>query len=397
MLAVVYAFEKFRSYLIMNKIIVYTDHSALKYLFAKKDSKARLLRWVLLLQEFKFKVIDTKESENLAANYLSRLENPHQNVLDPKEINEAFPLETLNMVSFRGNSSTPWFADFENYHALNFAIKGMSSQQKNKFFKNVKHYFWDDPFFFKIYTDQVIWRCFYRQEAIDILKACHNGPTRGHHGLNYSAKKGKILQHDEMLKIPSKFARFLTFGASISWGRSRLHEGTSIYSWPSITCRNGLKRNRSPSMTPELFFTKVMLKYDATYNLANTYHPQTSGQVEVSNREKTKRLHDSKIKDRVFNIGDRVLLFNSRIKILLGKLKTHWSGPFTITYVSLMALSSYPKPTGQTSRNSRILKTHAGFCPSVFTSSASIGNHISKSNRTNVYLLAYPINGLRFT
>nr|GFA42695.1 reverse transcriptase domain-containing protein [Tanacetum cinerariifolium] len=107
MLAVVYAFEKFRSYLILNKSIVYTDHSALKYLFQKKDSKVRLLRWVLLLQEFTFKVIDTKGAENLAADYLSRLENPHQNVLDPKEINESFPLETFNMVSTRGSQSTP--------------------------------------------------------------------------------------------------------------------------------------------------------------------------------------------------------------------------------------------------------------------------------------------------
>nr|GEY44894.1 reverse transcriptase domain-containing protein [Tanacetum cinerariifolium] len=130
MLAVVYAFEKFWSYLIMNKSIVYTDHSALKYLFAKKDSKARLLRWILLLQEFKFKVINTKGAENLAADHLSRLENPHQNVLDPKEINETFPLETLKMVSFHDNSSTSWFADFANYHAGNFVVKGMSSQQK---------------------------------------------------------------------------------------------------------------------------------------------------------------------------------------------------------------------------------------------------------------------------
>nr|GFB51437.1 reverse transcriptase domain-containing protein [Tanacetum cinerariifolium] len=139
MLGVVYAFEKFRSYLIMNKSIVYTDHFVLKYLCAKKDSKARLLRWVLLLQEFTFKVIDIKEAENLAADHLSRLENPHQNVLDPKEINESFPLETLNLVSIRGNSSTPWFADFANYHARNFVVKGMSSQQKSKFFKDVKH------------------------------------------------------------------------------------------------------------------------------------------------------------------------------------------------------------------------------------------------------------------
>ncbi|GJU07551.1 reverse transcriptase domain-containing protein [Tanacetum coccineum] len=89
MLAVVYAFEKFWSYLIMNKSIVYTDHSALKYLFAKKDTKARLLRWVLLLQEFDFKVIDTKGAENYAADHLSRLENPYENVFDPKEISES--------------------------------------------------------------------------------------------------------------------------------------------------------------------------------------------------------------------------------------------------------------------------------------------------------------------
>nr|GFA76307.1 hypothetical protein [Tanacetum cinerariifolium] len=127
MLAVVYAFKKFRSYLIMNKSIVYTDHSALKYLFAKKDAKARLLCWILLLQEFDFKVIDTRgaenyaadhlsrlenlyenefdfkvidtrRAENYAANHLSRLENPYENIFDPKEINETFPLESLNKV-----------------------------------------------------------------------------------------------------------------------------------------------------------------------------------------------------------------------------------------------------------------------------------------------------------
>nr|GEZ61004.1 reverse transcriptase domain-containing protein [Tanacetum cinerariifolium] len=189
MLAVVYAFEKFRSYLIMNKSIVHTDHSVLKYLFAKKDAKARLLRWVLLLQGFDFKVLNTKGAENLAADHLSRFENWYENVLDPKEINETFPLETLSMVIFRGDSSAPWFADFANYHAGNFIIKGMSSQQKNKFFKDVKHYFWDEPFLFKICVDQVIWRCVHGKKALDILEACHNGPTGGHHGANLTAKK----------------------------------------------------------------------------------------------------------------------------------------------------------------------------------------------------------------
>nr|GFA56374.1 reverse transcriptase domain-containing protein [Tanacetum cinerariifolium] len=98
-LVVVYAFEKFRSYLIMNKIIVYIDHSALKYLFAKKDAKARLLRWILLLQEFDFKVIDTKGAENYAADHLSRLENPYENIFNPKEINETFPLKSLNKIA----------------------------------------------------------------------------------------------------------------------------------------------------------------------------------------------------------------------------------------------------------------------------------------------------------
>nr|GEZ99564.1 reverse transcriptase domain-containing protein [Tanacetum cinerariifolium] len=99
-------------------------------------------------------------AENLAADHLSRLENPYENVLDPKEINEKFPLETLSMVTSRGTSDTPWFVDFANYHAGNFLVK-----------------------------DQVIRRCVHGKEALEILEACHNGPTGGHHGANLTAKK----------------------------------------------------------------------------------------------------------------------------------------------------------------------------------------------------------------
>ncbi|GKA93106.1 reverse transcriptase domain-containing protein [Tanacetum coccineum] len=127
LLAVVYAFEKFRSYLVLSKTIVYTDHSALKYLLAKHDAKPRLLRWILLLQEFDVIIRDKKVAENLAADHLSRLENPHQDDLEKKEITKTFPLETIGMISFHGDSSNPWFADIANYHAGNFVVKWMSS------------------------------------------------------------------------------------------------------------------------------------------------------------------------------------------------------------------------------------------------------------------------------
>ncbi|GJZ74285.1 hypothetical protein Tco_0638431 [Tanacetum coccineum] len=105
-------------------------------------AKPRLLRWILLLQEFDVVIRDKKGSKKSAADtLLNRLENPHQSELEKKEITETFPLETLGMVTFRGDDNAPWFADFANYHAGNFVIKGMSSQQKRKFFKDVKHYF----------------------------------------------------------------------------------------------------------------------------------------------------------------------------------------------------------------------------------------------------------------
>nr|GEX35036.1 reverse transcriptase domain-containing protein [Tanacetum cinerariifolium] len=159
MLAALYAFEKFRPYIVLSKSIVYTDHSALMYLLSKQDAKPRLIRWVLLLQEFDIIIRDKKGTENLT---------------------------TLSKIS---NGSTPWFADFANFHVRNFTVKGMSSQQKKKFFKDVKHYFWDDPCLFWICVDQIIQRCVHGKKAYDILKACHEGPTGGHHGANFTAKK----------------------------------------------------------------------------------------------------------------------------------------------------------------------------------------------------------------
>nr|GEZ16503.1 reverse transcriptase domain-containing protein [Tanacetum cinerariifolium] len=228
-------------------------------------AKPRLLHWPLLLQEFDITVRDKKGAENLAADHLSRLENPHQSVLDKKEINKTFPLETLNVVSFRSDS-------------------------------NVKHYFWDDPFLFKICADQVIRRCVHDQEAIDILQACHNGPIGGHHAPNYTAKKvfdsgfywptiycdahdlvkscdacqrqGKISQRDEMPQNSIQVCEIFEV-----WGIDFMRFGTP----------RAIISDRGTNFCNDKF-AKVMLKYGVTHHLATTYHPQTSGQVEVSNR-----------------------------------------------------------------------------------------------------------------
>ncbi|GJR32686.1 reverse transcriptase domain-containing protein [Tanacetum coccineum] len=341
MLAVVYAFEKFRSYLIMNKSVVYTDHSALKYLFNKKDAKARLLRWVLLLQEFDFKVIDTKGAENYAADHLSRLENPYENVFDPKEINETFPLETLNTVTSHDDQNIPWFADIANYHAGNFLIKGMSTQQKRKFFKDIKHYFWDDPYLFRTCADQIIRRCVFVHEALDILKACHEGPTGGHHSANITARKvfdvgffwpmiykdayelikscdacqrqGKISQRDEMPQNAIQVCEIFDVWGIDFMGPFPSSRGNKyilvavdyLSKWveakalptndarvvvkflKSLFSRFGAPRaiisDRGTHFCNDKF-ARVMSKYGVTHRLSTPYHPQTSGQVEVTNR-----------------------------------------------------------------------------------------------------------------
>nr|GEW17475.1 reverse transcriptase domain-containing protein [Tanacetum cinerariifolium] len=373
LLDVVYAFEKFWPYLLLSKTIVYTDHLALKYLLAKQDAKPRLLWWIILLQEFDVIIRDKKGAENLAADHLSRLENPHEGDLEKKKINETFPFETLGMIDFHGNSSTLWFADIANYHARNFVVKRMSSQQKKKFFKDVKHYFWDDPYLFKICADQVIRRCVHGQEAVDILTACHNRPIVGHHGANYTANK--------------------VFDSGFYWPTIYQDAHDMVKSCDS--CQRQGKNSQKDEMPQntiqvcEIFdvdrgthfgndqFAKVMLKYGVTYRLYTAYHPQTSGQVEVLNHglkrilertigenelhEKTKKIHDSKIKNRVFNVDDRVLLFNSQLKIFSGKLKTRWTRPFTIAQVfpyGTVELSQTDRPNIKV--NVHRLKQHFG-------------------------------------
>ena len=104
LLAIVFAFEKFRPYLIGNKVVFHTDHSAIKYLMTKKDTKPRLIQWVLLLQEFELETKDKKGTENLVAYHLSRLEGARDEV----HVNDDFPDEQL--LAIEDKKTVPWFA-----------------------------------------------------------------------------------------------------------------------------------------------------------------------------------------------------------------------------------------------------------------------------------------------
>nr|GEU74636.1 DNA-directed DNA polymerase [Tanacetum cinerariifolium] len=253
MLAVVYAFKKFRSYLIMNKIIVHTDHSALKYLFAKKDAKARMLRWVLLLQEFDFNVLDTKGAENL--------------------------------------------------------------------------------------------RCVHGKEALDILIACHNGSTRGHHGANLTAKKifdagffwptiykdahefvkncdscqrqGKISQRDEMPQNSIQICEIFDVWGIDFMGPFPSSRGNKYI----LVAVDYLSKWVEAKVLPTNDARVVMLKYGVTHRLSTAYHPQTSGKVEVSNRGLKRNLERTIGENRAYwldKLDDALWAFRTAYKTPIG-------------------------------------------------------------------------------
>ena len=134
LLVVVYALDKFRSYLVGSFIIIFTDHFALKYLLTIQDSKVRLIKWVLLLQEFNLQIKDKKGVENVVANHLSRLTIVHDSHSPP--INDEFPEESLFLVD-----NAPWYAYIANYFAIGEVLIEWKAQDKKYFFTKIHSYY----------------------------------------------------------------------------------------------------------------------------------------------------------------------------------------------------------------------------------------------------------------
>ncbi|GJX56853.1 reverse transcriptase domain-containing protein [Tanacetum coccineum] len=305
MLAVVYAFEKFRPHLVLSKSIVYTDYSTLKYLMNKQDAKPRLLRWVLLLQEFDITIHD----------------------------------------------------------------KTMEA----------------DPYLFRTCADQIIRRCVHGQEALEILKACHEGPTGGHHSANLSARKvfdacffwptiyrdahtmikycdtcqrqGKISQRDEMPQNAIQVCEifdvlgidFIGPFPSLRGNKYILVAVDYLSKWveakalPTNDVRVVVKFLKSIFArfeTPRAIisdrgthfcndqFAKVMSKYGVTHRLATAYHPQTSSQVEVSNRGLKRILERT--------VGENRTLWSDKLDEALWAFRTAFKTPIGCTPYKLL-------------------------------------------------------------
>ncbi|KAL4302313.1 hypothetical protein GQ457_10G008720 [Hibiscus cannabinus] len=302
MLAVIFAFDKFRSYLIGTKVIVHTDHSAIKYLLSKKDAKPRLIPWILLLQEFDIEIIDRKGTENQVADHLSRLEN--------KDI-----ADTADEIQ----------------------------EGQKEIWHNAKGYFWDEPYLFKQCADQIIRRCIPEEEQQMILEQCHSTPYGGHFGGNRTAAKvlqsgfywptlhkdaqlfcqqcercqrtGNISKRNEMpLQNILEVELFDVWGIDFmgpfpsSFGNlyillavdyvSKWVEAVATTHNDAKTVQRFIKKNIfTRSGTPRVIISDegrhfdnrsiaaALRKLGINHKLSTAYHPQTNGQAEVSNRE----------------------------------------------------------------------------------------------------------------
>ncbi|XP_024042762.1 uncharacterized protein LOC112099576 [Citrus clementina] len=372
LLAVVFALNKFRSYLLGSKSVVFTDHAAVRYLMSKQDAKPRLIRWILLLQEFDLTIKDKKGAENVVADHLSRLTSEFCNVITP--INDSFPDEFLFSVT-----SMPWYANIVNFLVTGKMPLQWNAQEKKKFFVEVKKFYWDDPYLFKYCPDQIFRRCIPDNEVSSVINFCHSEACGGH----FSSRKttAKILQcgfyWPTMFKDTYEFCKscekcqklgsitkrnmmplnpILEIEIFDCWGIDFMGPFPSSFGFvyilvavdyvskwiEAISCRNNDSKTVIKFLRENILsrfgipraiisdggkhfcnksFESLIKKYGITHKIATPYHPQTNGQVELANRE-IKQILEKTVnpnrKDWSLRLNDALWAYRTAFKTSLG-------------------------------------------------------------------------------